>query len=1218
MTADISRHSLRPAQLYTGVVRQQGRLPLDADETEADDLQALALRQLISDVICERGSPDDGFIISNPTLANGQLDFDIAAGTFYLCGSRLESLGEHYVDQPDWLTFSLDSPGPSIPNAARNDLVWLSATDQIVTATEDAELFERALGGPDTTARRRLLWRVRVEEDTADDCALAFDELVAEAFENGTLAPDGCEILSDARLTIDFTQLEPLEDLCRPTAQVGFLGARNETFRIQITAPGRFVWGRDNAAPLYRVQLGADDAGAPRRITFLTLPRDEFGWPLAGMTVEVLRWGSLLDNHEKAAEPQGQLFRVRTGFNPENGAIDVTTDLPDLTAWFASQPVQDAISPRDQQGAQEFVFLRVWTGGGEGAAFDHGMDVGNPVELSETGLTANFSAPGLAGDFWIVSARPNTPRLVTPWALLDGAAPAGPRRLVAPLALLDWTGPNPPTVEECRHHFRPLCETGNCCRVTVGDGRHSFGDVTSIQDAVQRLPAEGGEICIHPGEYHEHVTIEGRRNIVITGCGPFTRWLGEDGRAEPLLSIFHSSSITVRRLAMDSAISESVYADELQMEQSFSEALRKITLEDLIIGCADTAGVRILGGAGHAVRRCQVLLEATTQSLADDPIVGRAAAIVMAGQDLLIESCRVGLDSLLKRQVVIDGQAVSTGLILKSGGIGAFGVPNRTRLAAGGIHIAGGSRQVVIRDNRIQGGNGHGITLGSVQFLPQVEAPVQLAGGRDDYRALGRLNMRKVKGYGPGAIEFLALPIAIDDGCIDLPGTPGNPQVPGGDPTFPESAGAVRDVRILRNDITDMGFSGVSSHVFAGLGRDGRSDAISVEQLEVSDNRILRCMRNEVGETTPLLRLFIGFGGVALSICQDALIRDNLIAGNGPLSVEAICGIFIAIAEAVRIEGNRIEQNGIRDPDQALAAGTRGGIHIGISVGGIATDAELEETARPADRPALMVEGNVVDAPNGRALKSILLGPGIVHGNRLTGAGASALASNLFGSLIGAGVAISIVAPQILSPREDIDLADYILLEILADVLGGDAVNLMSLCVAEDMLFLKDQQEAAPQRLRGGELMVNDNQISLRRHSERLAVTVSSVLLISADDVSFCDNQNEVENEVRFELTNLLAIGATLRVASNRMQERINAGLISAITFGIMNETSFNQTTHCIVALGFANGRVVTGNRSVLGLVSPKICQSFDELGAAISSKLGGRAGLVTTEEAVT
>src|ERR1041384_4068849 len=143
MTADISRHSLRPAQKFTGVVRQQGRLPLDSAETEES----------------------------------------------YLGAPRLASDADQYRDQPDWLTVTIDNPGPAIPaaNTQRTDLVWLSGWEQTVTATEDSELFERALGGPDTTARRRMMWRVRVLAGTPDECGTAFADLVMREFAGGTL-----------------------------------------------------------------------------------------------------------------------------------------------------------------------------------------------------------------------------------------------------------------------------------------------------------------------------------------------------------------------------------------------------------------------------------------------------------------------------------------------------------------------------------------------------------------------------------------------------------------------------------------------------------------------------------------------------------------------------------------------------------------------------------------------------------------------------------------------------------------------------------------------------------------------------------------------------------------------------------------------------------------------------------------------------------------------
>ncbi|HKS63895.1 MAG TPA: hypothetical protein VJT13_19490, partial [Xanthobacteraceae bacterium] len=486
-----------------------------------------------------------------------------------------------------------------------------------------------------------------------------------------------------------------------------------------------------------------------------------------------------------------------------------------------------------------------------------------------------------------------------------------------------------------------------------------------------------------------------------------------------------------------------------------------------------------------------------------------------------------------------------------------------------------------------------------------------LGAGQNHYTEYVRKGYYLSKGYGNGAIGYFGMPFFVDDaGCIRNPGTPPkNP--PSDDPLDPESGGVVRDIRIQRNDISQMGFSGISAHIFSGLGADGLSDAIVIEAIDIAENRITGCMINEIGTTTPLLRLFIGWGGIALSICSDSTIRDNMIAANGAKSREPICGIFIAIAEDVKVERNRIEQNGIDPQGQALNPGQRGGIHVGIAVGGVATTSDIDEPRRAADRPALVVNGNIVDAPSGRALKAMLLGPGIVLGNRLTGAGRSALFSNVFGSLLAAGFALSRVGSQLVSPREEIDLTDYVLLELLADVLGGDAVNLISLCVAEDIAQIANATGAAagPQRLRGGELMVNDNQISLRRFSRELSGTVSSVLLLGMDDVSFCDNQAEVENDVFF-VTNALAVSATLRLSTNRLQEGAFNGIVSAFTFAALNQTSSNQSTHCIIATGLPAGLAISDNRSFVGLVSPAFCQRLSKLGLSMSDNYSMKAGM--------
>ena len=225
MTGDISRDSLRPLQNYTSVVRQQGRLPLDAEENEDGDISTLMLRNAIAETICEKGAPGDGFLVRSVGLtANNLLNFTLENGSFYLGGLRCttavmpgseaipgsEAPRMTYQNQPDWIGMELDAPGPSLPNAGvtRTDLVYLEAWEQTVTATEDTELFETALGGADSAARRRGMSRVKVLElrSEPDTCDEAFAELIAREYPGGTLDDAGCEVKSQTMLTIGFIQ----------------------------------------------------------------------------------------------------------------------------------------------------------------------------------------------------------------------------------------------------------------------------------------------------------------------------------------------------------------------------------------------------------------------------------------------------------------------------------------------------------------------------------------------------------------------------------------------------------------------------------------------------------------------------------------------------------------------------------------------------------------------------------------------------------------------------------------------------------------------------------------------------------------------------------------------------------------------------------------------------------------------------------------------------
>ena len=280
MSADISRHSLRVDQLYSSVVRQQGRTPLDSEENEASDIFSLRLRQSLAETICSGGTPDGGFFVESVEIQPGDEHYDLTygAGSFYLGGLRVENGpgSETFADQRDWLDRSLHQDLPDVPVLAagetRTDLVWLEGWEQHVTAFRGRRTHRNG-------ARRR-----RHDRAQAADAACAGGNGRARRWVCRSLRRTDpadrrrCRVRSGLRFTrfpdrtdpppppVGFVDTEPVEDLCSPRAEPGFLGARNETIRVAITQPGEFVWSTD--AALYRVQVEDDDNGNRRRLVF--------------------------------------------------------------------------------------------------------------------------------------------------------------------------------------------------------------------------------------------------------------------------------------------------------------------------------------------------------------------------------------------------------------------------------------------------------------------------------------------------------------------------------------------------------------------------------------------------------------------------------------------------------------------------------------------------------------------------------------------------------------------------------------------------------------------------------------------------------------------------------------------------------------------------------------------------------------------------------------
>ena len=888
--------------------------------------------------------------------------------------------------------------------------------------------------------------------------------------------------------------------------------------------PGRYVWGRYDAAPVYRVRVEAV-GGVQRRIVFLTRPRDEYLMPRQGQTVELLRWDERLPNGQKTAEPLGRFFTVATGLS--DGAITLTTPVETaLTDWLAALPAT-ALSSEDSPTEQRYFYLRLWTGGGSGGQADHPFASG---DLTGTGLRLTFDPATAPGDAWVIAARPDAPTQLLPWALKTGLPPMAPHRHVVPLAFVDLDAG---TITDCRRRFRPLFRLGGCCTVTVGDDENSWGDVSTIAEAVARLPASGGEICIGPGTWRENVTITGRSNITFTGCGARTRWLAADP-AQPLLTLSTCDNIRLRRLAMVSAAAPCLLAPG----NANNQGSRDVTLEECSLTTPSGGVVRADHALRLAIDRCRVNSGPMT-----DPAAANAAfaAVTLQGDELTIRNSTVRA------------------------------VPGATALALalGGIHIAGDSRAITVADCTIRDGAGNGITLGSTHTI-RIPAPAFTA---DPEAALDQA----IKDAG-GVLGLAGFTVTIDAaGCIRVETEDPDPNSPGdGTVAVPVSDGTVARVHIARNRITRCGASGIATFPLLVVNSKGEPafDAVTVEEVLIEDNEITDCVKREAAPLPPVQRLFAGQGGIALGFAHDLTVRQNRIEGNGSEPSRIASGIFVGYGEGLRFEHNRIESNG------ALAAelgGSTGGIVVRMSMGGAEPEQRFSHQA--TDRPALLVQGNVVHSGAGRALKAIAQGPVVVTGNRLTGANPSSLFANPLQSFILFLLGMQSAQDLLANPAAP-EVVDLLLYDAALDFMGGDAVSLVNLSVMDELLFAYTLGRTTPNlakgaggnatlvlgmftsaNFKGGETIVNDNQIVLRGGPADPSGHLSSVLLVALDDLGFADNQTEIEMDVALCLIDSLLVGTTLRVTGNRFQTSAIC-LVSAVSLGIvMNSTALNQGT---------------------------------------------------------
>lgn len=1327
MTKNISRLLTQTKKHYSAARIEQGRVLLDSDLNEGAKLGEEDRRRLLVDALGPKGSPDQGFLMCQSVMGTkpGQplqdgdylflrligfndsspsvyvLPVALYPGSMYLGGLRfdIEDI-EELVFQRDFLQIGVvDAPVVTKGSSFRH-LYYLEAWEQDVTSVEDIELHEAMLRGPDTSTRVRRMRRARVFDASAVEppiCTEAWAALIKdrESLENVLFDPRTHGLRSKGRLQLVFTGGEA-EDPCSPVDPFGkrYLGAENQTLRIMLTSSYTYVWALDNASPLFQVKVtGLTSTGStePVTVTLLNPPTDEQSWPFQNRVVEILPFAAILDggnvdqagpHFRKIAAEIGVFTRAITTYDPTTRSFQIedATQVLDLVhSWSGDHPDAALLAePPDANGAR-FFYMRLWH---EAPTTDDiEISTTSPNGLADTGLMPVFLADGCAGDFWVATLRTDAPGQVQPFDLLDssGVSPHGPHRYIAPLALVEGTvntdehhpAASITLVRDCRPRLRRLTE--RCPTLTVGDGRHSFGDFLTIAEALQALPTTGGIIAVRPGVYAPPVSIVNRTNVTIEGCGDatviesqFSDGLGvfyvESSRDihissflihagdEPGVVVKGSTDVTLDSLHIISGVldddgfqeggasdfaqvqvipsdptgdstegtaSSHVGLNRLTLKPNRQTGLKVWQVQDISIAELDAQGMT---GDDDGLQDSPLVF-----LYASDQVAMRESNLVGVGQVPLrasnLSNCQLSYLSVssqvrstphpfgtnlypavhiessanlgLRRSTLSLDNAPSEHAVLVMGGDDLV-IENNSIIADGassadawgGLQVRGRSSSVRIVGNRISGGYGHGITLGSVRWASDTAE-----------------NRFGIEGAGKGQTEGSSGSFSAT-GVIDHFTELSNVFVP-------DDEGLVTDVAITDNAITGMGTNGISPLSVVGLlgqfvlptvkgltiDRNTITYNVLRPSLDIPDVGALPFSTSTQGNTLGLSMLPLG--GIVLATAERVDIRDNIIVSNGTASTVTIPdqgsvavpinGVFVLTGDSLCIENNRIENNGATITDEAVVV--RSGVRAGIAVmlagaGSMGSEADIDSllsTAHPTlevSGVALRVRGNTVSHPEGRALHAVGMGSFQIERNFFSSLGNRGSDDTTEQFAIGELIYIqNLGGPFERFGAEKLDQAEspYKFPWITFDVL------------------LDQKTTTSPRRFEGagGQIQFNNNQTVFDWQNppaptQSAPLSYFPIVLLSQDHIGMLGNHLALriestdelptsrfprpfpegvddDNGFAFEpvLSHVMVAGVTVSVQLNRISENVRASYLSLMANAdLLNYTAYNQTTH--------------------------------------------------------
>lgn len=410
MKGDFSRNSFKKEKHYIKVNMQQGRVSLDSDWNEQNEIFHYIQRKIVKDIVGQHAAPINNAGFKITPIKN---EYTIGAGHYYVDGILCENKSKVSATNQPNMPMKRRYKIPARPSRSGKYLVYLDIWERHIIGLDDPNILEPALGGIDTATRTKIIWQVKVR---------AIHSKKPETKECSTFkAP---EMLSSGRMK----------------ALGSYSGLENYLYRVEIHDAGRtgkkkkptFKWSRKNGSIAAKISKISDQS--------IILEQNHVN--IRGKFV-ASDWVEVTDDLHELNQLPGTFVKI------------IDYDYP-VIKFNAQNEIGEPVTEEHYQSKHNPI-IRKWGSSPINIVLPHNEE--DYIHL-ENGIKIQFSKGSYrTGDYWLIPCRINTGLM---WEETNGKSSFmeanGVEHHYCPLAIINKQRNRIKLVSDCRRFFHSLSD----------------------------------------------------------------------------------------------------------------------------------------------------------------------------------------------------------------------------------------------------------------------------------------------------------------------------------------------------------------------------------------------------------------------------------------------------------------------------------------------------------------------------------------------------------------------------------------------------------------------------------------------------------------------------------------------------------------------------------------------------------------------------------------